>query len=169
MLPIVPWAPLCYASSVLFDAVILIFSLIKIKANIASPVGYVVYRDSLLYFFATALTNIVVLTIQALGPSFYLVKPAVIPFSTLIVTTMASRVFLNLKLFNQRQERAQQGLPLSGSSYQLSSDQRAPDNLALHSIPVYPRPPDIKNSHVGTFSTSSSMPINVTRETYVAV
>lgn len=167
MFDIVAWAPVCYASSVVFDLVILILSLIKIRANVASGVGGILYRDSVVYFFATAITNTVVLAIQALGSNFALVKPAVIPFSTLIVTTMASRVFLNLKLFNQRQVQAQQSLPLSISNNQISSDDHPITNYsAPHPIPAYP--PDTKNLHMGSFPSSFTMPIKVTRETFLA-
>lgn len=169
MLPIQLWSPICFASSVLFDVVILTLSLIKIKANFTSHVGYVVYRDSMLYFCATTITNITVLAIQALGENYDLVKPNAIPFSTLIVTTMASRVFLNLKLFHQRQARAQQGLPTSVSTYQTSSDEhRTTDTVALRPLPAYTRSADMKNSHVGS-SPTSFMPINVTRETFLAL
>ena len=169
MLPIITWAPICYASSVVFDIVILIFSLTKLKAH-TSGVGFVVYRDSLMYFFATAITNIAVLTVQALGSKYNLIKPAAVPFSTLMVTTMASRVFLNLKLFNQRQARAEQGLPVSVDSYQMDSeDHRMNDKVARHPIPIYPRPPKMKTSLTNGSPDSSTMPINITRETYVAL
>lgn len=117
MLPIVAWAPISYASSVAFDAVILLLTIFKLNTNraTASKVGYLIYRDSLMYFFFTAVTNITVLVIQALDSSFDLVKPTAVPFSTLITATMGARVFLNLKLFNQRQANANQGLPFSAS------------------------------------------------------
>jgi hypothetical protein len=163
MLPIVTWAPVCYASSVIFDLVILIFSLTKLKAH-ASGVGFVVYRDSLLYFFATAITNIAVLAVQALGSKYALVKPTAVGFSTLMVVTMASRVFLNLKLFNQRQARAEQGLPISLDSYH-SDDPRPGDKFARHPMPVHPRPLHLTNSHIGGSRPLPTLPMNITRET----
>jgi hypothetical protein len=39
-----------------------------------------------------------VLVVNALGPRYALLKPAVEPFSTVATTTMAQRVFVNLKL-----------------------------------------------------------------------
>jgi hypothetical protein len=154
---------------VVFDLVILIFSLIKIKAN-TSGVGFVVYRDSLMYFFATAITNIAVLAVQALGTQYALVKPAAVPFSTLMVVTMASRVFLNLKLFNLRRAREEQGLPVSLDSYQKDSeDNRMKNKLIHHPVPTQPRAPYTTNLHVGTSRPPSTMPINITRETSVAV
>ncbi|KAF8516484.1 hypothetical protein JB92DRAFT_2910215 [Gautieria morchelliformis] len=94
--------PLCNASSVLFDLVILILTISRIGHQRGSRVGYLIYRDSLNYFLFTTVTNIVVLAIQALGPSWALTKAAVLPFSTIITATMGVRVFLNLRLVHQR-------------------------------------------------------------------
>lgn len=75
------------------------------------------YRDNLLYFLATAVTNITVLAIQTLNSSSPLVnfflKPNVLPYSTLMTVAMGTRVFLNLTLSNARQKEAQQSLPHS--------------------------------------------------------
>ncbi|KAJ6566266.1 hypothetical protein B0H19DRAFT_708164 [Mycena capillaripes] len=101
MKPIVSWAPISYASS--------------------SAVSKQIYRDNLLYFLITAATNITVLSIQALDDSFALVKPTAVPFSTVITVTMAQRVYLNLKLFHQRQQRKDAGLPQSMPSQQTAS------------------------------------------------
>jgi hypothetical protein len=125
MLPIVSWAPISYASSVVFDTVVLLFTLAKLHGNISttkSRVGKQIYRDNLIYFALTAVTNITVLTIQALGPEHDMIKPTAVPFSTLITVTMGSRVFLNLKLFDQRQQREAAGIPLSISSHSSSSN-----------------------------------------------
>jgi hypothetical protein len=43
-----------------------------------------------------------VLVVNALGPKYALLKPAVEPFSTVATTTMAQRVYLNLKLLYTR-------------------------------------------------------------------
>ncbi|KAF9469576.1 hypothetical protein BDZ94DRAFT_1303277 [Collybia nuda] len=120
MLPIVSWAPISYASSVAFDTVVLVFTLAKLHGNLSttkSQVGKQIYRDNLIYFVLTAVTNITVLSIQALGPDHDMIKPTAVPFSTLLTVTMGSRVFLNLKLFDQRQQRAAAGIPLSISSH----------------------------------------------------
>ncbi|KAF8519835.1 hypothetical protein JB92DRAFT_2786475 [Gautieria morchelliformis] len=96
--PIVAWAPICNASSVLFDLVILILTISRIGHQRGSRVRYLIYRDGLIYFLFTTVMNIVVLVIQALGPSWALTKAAVLPFSTIITATMGVRVFLNLRL-----------------------------------------------------------------------
>ncbi|KAG6846404.1 hypothetical protein H0H93_014134 [Arthromyces matolae] len=119
MQPIVSWAPISYASSVAFDSVVLVFTLAKLHGNLAttkSKVGKQIYTDNLVYFLLTAATNITVLSIQALGPSYDMLKPTAVPFSTLMTVTMGTRVFLNLKLFDQRQEKANAGIPLSINS-----------------------------------------------------
>lgn len=129
MQPIVSWAPISYSSSVAFDTVILILTIAKLNASRAtrSNVGSIIYRDSLLYFLLTAVTNITVLIIQALGPGSDLIKPTAVPYSTLITVTMGSRVFLNLKLFNQRQDRINQSLPdHSNASGSAGSDAHRP-------------------------------------------
>jgi hypothetical protein len=122
MLPIVSWAPTSFASSVAFDSVVLILTLSKLHGNLAaakSRVGRQIYQDNLVYFVLTTATNITVLTIQALGSEYDMIKPTAVPFSTLMTTTMGARVFLNLRLLDQRQHTntsSTTGLNLSGSS-----------------------------------------------------
>ena len=113
LVPVFSWSPISYASSVAFDTVILILTVTKVILHrfVQSKVGYIVYRDSLLYFLFTAATNITVLIIEASQSEYTSIKPAALPFATLITVTMSSRVYLNLKLFNQRQEKINQGLP----------------------------------------------------------
>ncbi|KAG6853540.1 hypothetical protein C0991_003397 [Blastosporella zonata] len=128
MLPIVSWAPISYASSVAFDTTVLVFTLAKLHGNLAttkSKVGKQIYTDNLIYFLLTAVTNITVLTIQALPESFSMLKPTAVPFSTLMTVTMGTRVFLNLKLFDQRQRNAAAGIPLSINSNGTSSHSRS--------------------------------------------
>jgi len=118
----VSWAPLNYASSFAFDTFILILTIWKLPDNrqTRSPVGYIIFRDSLLYFFVTAATNLVALAIQSMGSEFEPIKPAVIPFSTLITTTMGCRLFLNLKLYHQRE--AERITPFFSHSRSASGD-----------------------------------------------
>ena len=98
-----------YASSVAFDTCVFIFTVVKFRSNFdafRSKVNRQIYNDGLLYFFLLTATNIVVLSIQTQqSPSFNLIKPAAVPFSTLMAVTMGTRVFLNLRLFNRRQEQ----------------------------------------------------------------
>ena len=107
--PEAPWSPMSYASSVAFDTCVFIFTVVKFRGNsdtFKSKVNRQIYNDSLLYFFLQTATNIVVLSIQTQSnPSFNLIKPATVPFSTLMTVTMGTRVFLNLRLFNRRQEQ----------------------------------------------------------------
>ena len=141
---IVSWAPISFASSVAFDTVILFLTILKLKSNRAntSHLGYLIYRDSLLYFLFTAVTNIIVLSIQSTGPSMDLIKPNAVPFSTLVTATMGSRVFLNLKLFHQRQARANQGLPFpSQLSSAESKQERRPIVAAAAAEQRAPTPP----------------------------
>jgi hypothetical protein len=106
ILPLVSWAPVCYAASFGFNSVILILTIRKLCDHryTRSPVGSIILRDSLLYFFFTTTTNLAVLSIQSLGKEMDYMKPASIPFDTLITTTMGCRLFLNLKLFGKRTE-----------------------------------------------------------------
>lgn len=116
MLPVVSWAPISYASSVAFDSVVLILTLAKLHGNLKttkSRIGKQIYKDNLLYFILTTVTNITVLSIQGLGSSYDMIKPTAIPFSTLMTVTMGTRVFLNLRLFDQRRQLAAAGIPLS--------------------------------------------------------
>ncbi|KAJ3569700.1 hypothetical protein NP233_g4875 [Leucocoprinus birnbaumii] len=118
--PIASWSPISYASSVAYDTVVLLLTLAKFHGNVLtakSNIGKQVYKDNLLYFVLMSVTNITVLSFQAVSnPSFELVKPVVVPFSTLMTVTMGTRVFLNLRLFNLRQQHGStnsQSLPLS--------------------------------------------------------
>lgn len=117
-----------YASSVAFDTCVLVLTLAKFHGNFnaaKSKVGRQVYNDNLMYFFLMTATNITVTSIQAQrDPKFDLIKPAAVPFSTLMTVTMGTRVFLNLRLFNQRQHQnlTANTLPLSAQGQYSSSN-----------------------------------------------
>ncbi len=77
---------------------------------------------------ATA-TNIAVLSIQALGAEHDMIKPAAVPFSTVMTVAMGSRVYLNLKLYDydHNHERGSRStdIPLSVTSgYSESTGER---------------------------------------------
>jgi hypothetical protein len=132
LLPVVKCTPICYTSSVVFDAVVLALTLAKLKSNMTSGIGYIIYRDGLFYFLSVSITNSVVLAIEALPSRYELLKPAVLPFSTIITVTMGARVFSNLKLFRQKQSRALQELPISCTS---TNVQRSANGNSSHSTP----------------------------------
>ncbi|KAH8079793.1 hypothetical protein BXZ70DRAFT_901614 [Cristinia sonorae] len=116
MQPIVSWAPISYASSVAFDTTILLLTLAKVHTNlmmVKSAVGRQIYKDNVMYFLITAVTNVVVLSIQSLGSKHALLKPTAVPFSTIMTVTMGSRVYLNLKQLDKRRQREAEGVPLS--------------------------------------------------------
>ncbi|EKM78146.1 hypothetical protein AGABI1DRAFT_114961 [Agaricus bisporus var. burnettii JB137-S8] len=124
--PVAPWAPISFASSVAYDTCVLLLTLARFRGNNGpskSKIGRQVYNDNLLYFVLITATNIVVLCIQAQrDPKFDLIKPAAVPFATIMTVAMGTRVFLNLRLYHQRQQNhsANASLPLHSSS--LSSD-----------------------------------------------
>ncbi|KAF9446746.1 hypothetical protein P691DRAFT_776622 [Macrolepiota fuliginosa MF-IS2] len=134
--PVAPWAPMSYASSVAFDSCVLVFTLAKFHGNFSasrSKVGRQVYNDNLLYFFLMTAANITVLSIQAQrDPKFNLIKPAAVPFSTLMTVTMGTRVFLNLRLFNERQRNNLTGnsLPLAAHGQHSNPTSSASSNPA---------------------------------------
>ncbi|KIP03656.1 hypothetical protein PHLGIDRAFT_121400 [Phlebiopsis gigantea 11061_1 CR5-6] len=115
MRAIVSWAPISYASSVLFDTTILVLTLLKLRPALMakSYVSRQIFRDTLLYFALTTVTNVVVLSIQSLDTAHALLKPTAVPFSTVMTVTMGSRVYLNLKLLEQRRQAELDGLPVS--------------------------------------------------------
>ncbi|KAI0324081.1 hypothetical protein GY45DRAFT_466937 [Cubamyces sp. BRFM 1775] len=137
MRPIASWAPLSFGSSVLFDTTILILTLARLPRNLTqrSSVGSQIFRDTLMYFLLTTTTNIVVLSIQALGDAHAMLKPVVVPFSTVMTVTMGSRVYLNLKLFHAKGQGSGGGerIPLSiassdrNKSITLSHSETRPD------------------------------------------
>ena len=115
MHPIVSWAPISFASSVLFDATVLILTLAKLRRNLVakSLVRRQIFRDTLMYFTLTTVTNIAVLSIQALGSAHAMIKPVAVPYSTVMTVTMGSRVYLNLRLLEQRRQTEPDNIPLS--------------------------------------------------------
>ena len=114
MLPILSWAPISFASSVLFDTTILVLTLAKLRRNLVakSLVGRQIFRDTLMYFTLTTVTNIVVFSIQMLGSAHEMMKPAAVPYSTVMTVTMGSRVYLNLRLLEQRRQTEPDNIPL---------------------------------------------------------
>ncbi|KAF8528597.1 hypothetical protein JB92DRAFT_2697292 [Gautieria morchelliformis] len=146
--PTVPWAPIGYALSVAFDTVVMLLAVFKLKSHCASSsaVGYAIHRDGLVYFFITALTNIIVLVIQALGPSFDLIKPTAAPISTLITATMGARVYLNLKLLS---EHTEQDLPFAST--------RSGDR----GVGTYAKPMTPRRSASGATNPLAEFPINI--------
>ncbi|EJD39077.1 hypothetical protein AURDEDRAFT_116274 [Auricularia subglabra TFB-10046 SS5] len=125
MQPIVSWAPISYASSVAFDVVVLALTVVKLRSNSSgfaqSAIARQISQDNLAYFLLTTVTNVTVLSIQALGDDYALIKPTAVPFSTVVTVAMAQRVYLNLKLFHQRNERAAAGLPATQGTTSSSS------------------------------------------------
>ena len=103
LLPLRSWAPLAYASSVVFDTAILVGTLVRVFSDTThhSRVGKVLYRDSLTYFLIATVSNVAILIIYGMSdPGLDTVKPAALPFATLMTVTMGTRVYLNLKTCN---------------------------------------------------------------------
>jgi len=100
------WAPISYASSVLFDTVILVLTVIAIhQEQKQSRLAQTFVMDNLCYFVVVTITNVVVLGIQSLTRKYQLEKSASIPWPTVVTVAMGSRVYLNLKLFENRRGR----------------------------------------------------------------
>lgn len=143
--PVATWAPISYASSVAFDTCVLVLTVAKLRfygtfSTARSNVGRQVYNDNLLYFFLMTAANATVLSIQAQhNPRFDLIKPAAVPFSTLMTVTMGTRVFLNLRLFNQRQQSNLTGNQLQ-LSHQSSSSHSGPRQPILFNTRITPSP-----------------------------
>jgi hypothetical protein len=104
MLPI-SFGPLSYSSSVAFDLIIVLFATLKLAINPSehTHIRGLTYLCCIFYFATTLLTNVAVLAIQAIGPAHDPIKPTATPFSTLMMITMGSRVFLNLHSFDAGQ------------------------------------------------------------------
>ncbi|PSR83536.1 hypothetical protein PHLCEN_2v5690 [Hermanssonia centrifuga] len=115
MEPIVSWAPISYASSVVFDSVVLALTLAKVHSSSMprSNLGEQISRDNIAYFTLATATNIAVLSIQALGSAHDMIKPAAVPFSTVMTVAMGSRVYLNLKLYDKKQQNRVSSFPLT--------------------------------------------------------
>jgi len=98
------WTPVSYASSVLFDTVILVLTIMAIRQEQKKThLTKTFMTDNLCYFIAVTITNVVNLAIQSLEREHELEKATSIPWPTIITVAMGSRVYLNLRLFeNQR-------------------------------------------------------------------
>lgn len=92
------------------------------------------------------------LIINSLGDKYALIKPAVEPFSTVITTTMAQRVYLNLKLLHQRQTMKDEGVMLSGMSTSAQASNRGGQS-AFASVKE-----DKHDSFVPNFDNGSTSP-----------
>ncbi|EKM53114.1 uncharacterized protein PHACADRAFT_197544 [Phanerochaete carnosa HHB-10118-sp] len=114
MHPIVSWAPISFGSSVLFDSTILLLTIAKLPRTwtTKSHIGRQIFRDTLMYFTLSTVTNIVVLSIQALGEAHAMIKPTAVPFATVMTATMGSRVYLNLRLLEIRRQAEAERIPL---------------------------------------------------------
>lgn len=102
-----------------FDSIMLLLALARLPSHLASTsqIAYVMYKDSLVYFVLVTVVNIVILAIEARGDNLVYVKPAVVPFTTVITFAMGTRVFLNLRLLKNREEtESMRMLPLSRGS-----------------------------------------------------
>lgn len=117
VLPVVSWSLISYSSSVAFDVVIIILTLLKLIVNRTQHLRIEthLYRVNLGYLGITAITNIVVLIIHTLGPDQDQAKRSAASFATLIAATMGARVFLNLRVLTEHQERVNRGLPYASS------------------------------------------------------
>jgi hypothetical protein len=58
--PVATWNPISFASSVLFDIVILFLTMLKLRSHMGtrSAVNKRLYQDSLMYFAITTTTNV---------------------------------------------------------------------------------------------------------------
>lgn len=86
-------SPSHHDSSVVFDSVILFLTVIKLRRDEAkdSVVGNRILRDNVFYFVVVSVTNTVVLVINCLGPGFDSVKPATLPYPTVMNIAMGTR------------------------------------------------------------------------------
>ena len=116
-----------------------------------------------MYFTITTATNITVLSIQSLGDGSAMIKPTAVPYSTLMIVTMGSRVYLNLKLLVQRGQREAEGIPLSLSSQgstpgSMDRMKRPRDKPADGGIVATPYSTPLSTPGFGTYGTPFPTP-----------
>ncbi|PPQ91963.1 hypothetical protein CVT25_004437 [Psilocybe cyanescens] len=102
--PVPTWQPLPFASSVLYDVVVLILTLAKLRGDRikAFSIGSQILEDNILYFVIVTATNIAALVINCLGAEHDDIKPVALPFPTLMTAAMGARVYLNLRMYNKK-------------------------------------------------------------------
>jgi len=114
--PFPVWSPIGFASSVAFDSVVLLLTIIGLRGTQKTTnIGRLLLNDNIIYFVIVTATNLFVLVIQSLQ-STDSVKPVVLPFPTLMTTAMGSRVYLNLRLFRSGMGNAEASIPLTSTS-----------------------------------------------------
>lgn len=91
--PVPTWQPLPFASSVLYDVVVLILTLAKLRGDRikAFSIGSQILEDNILYFVIVTATNIAALVINCLGAEHDDIKPVALPFPTLMTAAMGAR------------------------------------------------------------------------------
>ncbi|KAH9487382.1 hypothetical protein JR316_0001457 [Psilocybe cubensis] len=102
--PVPSWQPLPFASSVLYDVVVLVLTLVKLRGDRikAYSIGSQIRGDNVLYFVIVTATNIAALVINSLGPEHDDIKPVALPFPTLLTAAMGARVYINLRMYNKK-------------------------------------------------------------------
>jgi hypothetical protein len=115
-----------YGASVVYDVVVFLLALARLhRAELLrdSPFGRKLCIDSLLYVAVAAAVNTTVFIVLLLPDSFQFLKPSVVPFSVVVTvsirtlsgtrlqadmkitqTSMSQRVYLNLRLYDFRQQ-----------------------------------------------------------------
>lgn len=90
---------------------------------VATNTGFtLINRACILYLLCGTLASIVVLTIYSINWPDELVRRAAIPYSTLFMTTMGSRVFLNLQLHNHTLTRVAESNHFTAPNWSRRSD-----------------------------------------------
>jgi hypothetical protein len=86
--PLPSWVPVSYGASVVYDVVIFLLSLARMRRTEVlrdSPVGRKLYIDGLIYVAVAAAVNTTVFVVLLLpDSSFLFLKPSVVPFSIVV-------------------------------------------------------------------------------------
>ena len=100
------WLSMSFISSLIFDGVILTATIVKLRGTMSpsSSLGFLIYRDALLYFVVTAVANLVLVIINLVPSAPLPLKGSVLPFTTVFTVSMGTRTFLNLRLFKRRED-----------------------------------------------------------------
>lgn len=123
------WTPVSYAASAAFNCVIfgLFITRVTTKSTvIATNTGFtLINRACILYLLCGTVASIVVLTIYSINWPDELVKRAAMPYSVLFMTTMGSRVFLNLQLHNHTLTRVAESNHFTAPNWSRRSSEKA--------------------------------------------
>ncbi|KAF9481502.1 hypothetical protein BDN70DRAFT_930858 [Pholiota conissans] len=159
------WTPISYALSTAFACLIFGMALTKMIITctmVATNTGWtLINRACLIYLFFAAVSSIAVLVVYSIEMPTDLLKRTAAPYFVMILMSMGSRIFLNLRLHDNTITRLEESNHFTAKTWTLEDGKSSP--LSIQMQPQGPR------SEPSSISTLSSAPRGEVRslQTYI--